>query len=307
MDLQTFLSLPTAQAAAQVRAAGPQVCVFPINGTRRWFVLEVPPERWNGMDFLSAYHHLSVQRQLDLYRLFFAHGIHTLMMPLFGPDLMTRGEAYQQVIFDALLEMAESDTFLEVYRALDVRVRFYGDYRKHLRSTPFAGLADRLDALAARTAQAQSGCLLYGVFAHDATETIAEMSVQCFAQQGRLPTKAELVRQYYGEAVPPVSFFIGFDRLAAFDMPLVATGSEDLYFTTSPSFYIDEKQLREILYDHLFARPTPEPDYGELSDAAIGRMRAFYQTNRHVTLGVGQVVDGLWYPQAQIQFPEDTP
>ena len=40
MDLATFQSLPTEKIAQLVRANGQKVCVFPINGTRRWFMLE---------------------------------------------------------------------------------------------------------------------------------------------------------------------------------------------------------------------------------------------------------------------------
>ena len=40
MELESFLQLPLEEAARLVRADGPKVAVFPINGTRRWFMLE---------------------------------------------------------------------------------------------------------------------------------------------------------------------------------------------------------------------------------------------------------------------------
>ena len=43
MDAATFHTLPRPEVARLVRAAGPKVCVFPINGTRRWFMLEHAP------------------------------------------------------------------------------------------------------------------------------------------------------------------------------------------------------------------------------------------------------------------------
>ena len=67
-------------------------------------------------------------------------------------------------------------------------------------------------------------------------ETIAEVSLRLHRENGCLPTKQQIVEAYYGEYVEPVDLFIGFaDRPAVFDMPLIATGSEDIYFTVSPS------------------------------------------------------------------------
>ena len=60
MDIETFQSMPTTEVANLVREAGPKVCVFPINGTRRWFVLE-HPEQAEGDP--HAYLRITWQRQ----------------------------------------------------------------------------------------------------------------------------------------------------------------------------------------------------------------------------------------------------
>ena len=39
-SLEEFLSWPTEEVAERMRQGKPKVCVFPINGTRRWFALE---------------------------------------------------------------------------------------------------------------------------------------------------------------------------------------------------------------------------------------------------------------------------
>lgn len=305
MDVEQFVSLPVQDIAQYMQSAGPKVCVFPINGTRRWFLLEHPPETWEGKDFLTAYHQCSVQRQLQLYRLFFEHGIDTLLMPLFGPDLLDRGPEYVQVMAAALQELAAGPVFLDFYRQYGVRVHFYGDHRKYLGNTPYAGLSDVFDTINRETAGHNRFHLYYGVFAHDATETVAELGVGYFQKYGSLPDKRQLVTMYYGEYVPPVSLFIGFDRFSAFDMPLIATGSEDLYFTVSPSFYMTEGQLRRILYDHLFARRVAEQDYEQLSTAAVKRMADFYRLNGERTLGLGEIRDGFWYPTTNVIIPPD--
>ncbi len=303
VDVQKFISLPVSEVAALVRQAGPLVCAFPINGTRRWFLLEYPPETWQSDDFLSAYLNASFERQLELFRLFIDHGVDTLMMPLFGPDLLERGEGYLYMAASGLRQLAEDPLFLDFYHKNNVRVRFYGDHRRFLKNTPYAELSDLFDNVARLTSGNTGSRLLFGVFGHDPAETVAELGVRYYNQYQRLPDKHALVEMYYGEYIPPVSIFIGFDRFSSFDMPLVATGNEDLYFTVAPSSYLDENQLRMILFDHLFTRRVKEPDYEKLTPEAMEWMRNFYHTNRSAIQGTGFVRDGFWYPAPQVRLP----
>ena len=85
------------------------------------------------------------------------------------------------------------------------------------------------------------------------------MSVEFATRRGRPPDRRELIEAYYGLDVPDLSFYLGFAQPALFDVPLVATGQEDLYATLTPSPDLTEAQLREILYDHLVTRRTPDP------------------------------------------------
>jgi len=299
MDWPTFRDLPTAEVARLVRQHGPKVCVFPINGTRRWFMIEHPAEA--AQDFMSAYFRIAGQRHVELYRLCFDHGLDTLLTPIFGPELLERGEAYQKMMVPALLWFAQDSHFLEFYDAYDVRVRVYGDTERYLRNTPYEPALAAYDELARRTAHHHTFRLFFGVCAHDAAETVAELGVRFYQQHGRLPDKREIVEAYYGEWVAPADLFIGFDRPSAFDMPLVAIGREDLYFTVSPSPYMDAQTLRAILYDHLYARKVDE-HYDD--PATLRQMGDFYALNRHHVLGIGrQAGDGRWwYPLPQVEL-----
>lgn len=301
MDRQTFQNLPVSEVARLMCATGPKVCVFPINGTRRWFMLEhtVPPEE----DYATVYCDVAAKRHIELYRLFFDHGIGTLLTPIFGPDLLARGEAYAKMAIEGLGLLATHPAFLGFYQAYQVRVRFYGDYRHYFDSTPYAYLVDLLDGVAVQTRAHDRHRLLFGVCAHDATETIAGLAVQHHIEHGRVPDKGTLVELYYGEVVEPVDLFIGFDKFCVFDMPLVATGEEDLYFTVSPSPYLSERQLRDILHDHLFARRGEEQDYSNLGHEERLWMQAFYGANREKTLGVGMKRGEIWYPLPQVVLP----
>jgi len=300
ITLAEFLALPTEEVAKLVRAAGPQVCVFPINGTRRWFMLQYGDRQWE--DPITAYMDIASQNHVGLYRLFFDHGIDTLLTPTLGPDILLRGEEYMQKIGAAgLTRLASHPIFLNFYDEFDIRIHFYGDHRRSLSQTEYAYLSDLFDEAAEKTKHHDRYRLFFGVFAQDPTQTIAELSVENFSKHDKVPDKHTLIEMYYGEYVEPVDFFIGFDKFSVFDMPLLATGEEDLYFTVSPSPYITERQLRTILFDHIYTRRAPEPDIFNISAEACSKLRQYYLEHQEDTLGIGQLYYGVWIPELKFQ------
>ncbi len=297
MDTDTFYTLSRAEVARQVQARGPQVVAFPINGTRRWFMLEHP--QMTGQNFQAHYQEysdLTAQQYIELFKLIFDHGIHTLLTPEFGSELLTRGEAYAKMTTAALAYLATYQPFLEFYDTYQVRVRFYGDYRRIFSQTPYAYLLDLFDQVTQRTLAYDKHRLFYGICANDPTESVAELSVAHYNQHGHIPNRQKIVELYYGEYVDPVEVFIGFDKFAAFDMPLLALGEEDLYFTVAPSLYMTERQLREIIYDHLYTRRLEASENWPV-------MENFYRKNIGQTLGIGKQRDGFWYPLPLVELP----
>lgn len=299
MDVETFRNLPLAEVARLVRACGQKVCVFPVNGTRRWFMLEYPGSEAE----VSVYCEVTSRRHIELCRLLFDHGVDTVLNPIFGPDLLQRGEAYAEMATEGLAFLATHPVFLTFYRDYQVRVRFYGDYREFFEPTPYGYLLDLFDTVMMQTGLHDRHRLFFGVCAHDATETIARLAVDSYKQRGRVPDRRTLIEMYYGEPVEPVDLFIGFDKFCVFDMPLLSTGNEDLYFTVSPSPYLSERQLRDILYDHLYSRRGGEADYAAMEPEDRRLMRDFYTANLDRTLGVGIKRGRIWYPLPQVEGP----
>jgi adenosine tuberculosinyltransferase len=306
MKPETFKTLSPSEIAQLTAAQGSKVCVFPVNGTRRWFMLEYKFQP--GDDPAKAYVEACVQRQIEIYRMFFNYGVDTVLSPMFGPDLLERGQEYMEMAAHGLASLVNHPAMLAFYEECDVRVRFYGDYRKYFAGTSYTYLCDLFDEITARTLNHSRNRVFYGIFAHDPAETTAELAVRYHAKHGTVPNRRALVEMYYGESVPPVSLFIGFDKFSAFDMPLLNLGNEDLYFTVSPSSYFNEQQLRDILYDHLFARRVEETDYADLNPGDWLVMRQFYHQNLTKTLGVGavQTQGNYWYPLPQVSFPDET-
>ena len=301
MDLETFQNLPTKEVAKLVHTAGSKVCVFPINGTRRWFMMEYPEQvESNSVELLVAE---GAHRLLEISKMFFDHGIDTVLAPVLGPDIIERGDSYAPVGIGGLLWFAQNQGALDFYASHDVRVQVYGDAARYFQNTPYACTLPAFEELTRRTAKYQTHRLFLGVCAHDATEAVAEIGTRYYQEHGDLPNRRQIVEAYYGEYVEPVDLFIGSGKPAAFDMPLLATGNEDLYFTIAPSAYLDVPMLRAILYDHLYARTADEADCAELSPEDWHYMANFYRVNRQAVLGLGYRRNNnhFWYPMPQIK------
>ena len=296
IPFERFLQMPTTEVAALVSAAGQKVCVFPVNGTRRWFMLE-HSDRIAG-DFIEAYMERSIQNHVDLCAMLFDHGIDTILAPVFGRELMNRGDEYtKRVGIDGLVRTATDLNYRQFFDRYNVKVRFYGDYQEILTGTPYEYALQSMNEVIAVTKDNSTCRLFFGVFADDPTETVAQLSVEHYLAHGAAPDKQTLVQKYYGEDLSAVSLFIGFDKFSVFDMPLLSTGEEDLYFSVSPSPYMTERQLRAILYDHLYVRPTPEPDYAKLEPQEADWLRNYYREHKDYAFGVGKLKFNLWFPE----------
>jgi hypothetical protein len=296
IPFERFLQLPTNEVSKLVQATGHKVCVFPVNGTRRWFMLEHGDEI--GSDFFEAYMDRSIKNHVDLCTMLFEHGVETILAPVFGRELMHRGDEYtQRVGMDGLVRTATDKSYRKFFEEYNVKVRFYGDYRDVLTGTPYEYTLKSIYDVTEATKHNTAFRLFFGVFADEVNETIARLSVEHYLAQGSIPDTEALVRKYYGEDLPSVSMFIGFDKFSVFDMPLLSTGEEDLYFSVSPSPYMTEHQLRAILYDHMYVRPVPEPDYTKLTPTEVSELRDYYRHNKDYTFGVGKLKFNLWFPE----------
>jgi hypothetical protein len=148
------------------------------------------------------------------------------------------------------------------------------------------------------TASGEGPLLLIGLFADDPYPTIARLSVEFAEREGRPPGRAELIEAYYGLPVPDLSLYVGFAQPEMFDVPLLATGLEHLDTTLNPFPDLTERQLREILYDHLVTRRAAPVDYDDLSPEAQLGLAEYAERRKGSTLGIGRIdpLTGLWRP-----------
>jgi hypothetical protein len=266
---------------------------WPFNGTRRWYLTyrrRHPAVAGNYLTILG-------RRQAELHRLVFAHGVSVLLVPLFGTELRNRGPAYVEYGLGGLTRLVEDEIYREMFAA-GLRIRFYGDYEEVLDTPTLRPVLEACRDLMSSTASGDGPLLMIGLFADEPYPTIARLSVEFAEKHARPPDRRELIEAYYGIDLPDLSLFLGFLQPQFFDVPLISTGEEDLYFTLNPSPDLTERQLREILYDHLVTRRTQEVNYGALSEEAQAALVEYNERHSGVTLGIGRIdpLTEIWTP-----------
>jgi adenosine tuberculosinyltransferase len=179
-----------------------------------------------------------------------------------------------------------------------LRIRFYGDNEEVLNTPTLRPVLQACRDLMSSTASGEGPLLVVGLFADAPYPTIARLSVEFAARHARPPARQELIEAYYGIAIPDLSLFLGFLQPQYFDVPLISTGEEDLYFTLNPSPDLTARQLREILYDHLVTRRAPEVNYGALSEEAQAALAEYNELYSGVTVGIGRIdpLTETWAP-----------
>ncbi len=298
-SINEFIHSSYEEIARHVHEKGLKVCVLAVNGTRRWYRLETPEEYLSVDGYLNA----MVETHIRLSRLFFEHGIETLVMPVFGPELLERAD-YGDTAWRGLQCLATDPRLLAYYSTEDVRVRFYGDYVDAFQDPPWSDLLLPFEEMANQTGNNKKSRLMLGVCAQDSTNAIVKKTIAFYREHGSAPSREDLTKLYYGEAVGPANIFLGFDSFYAFDMPLLDIGETALYFTVCPSPYLTITQLREILYDYIFMRDASFTNNPlKLVHSTLENMQAFYSANRKQTQGTGFLMDGIWYPTSQVLIP----
>jgi tuberculosinol/isotuberculosinol synthase len=287
--LDEFLQLPTEQVAGLIRGL---TVGFPIDGTRRWFLLHYP-QVWD----VNEYKALTGKRYVEEFAMLFDHGVETILVPAFGSELMGRGEEYVSDMMEGLARLAQHPTFADFYRDYNVRVRFYGDWRRQVRGLPGADeLTAALDNCVA-TRNTGSRRLFYALWADDILMSVVNDLARARGEHEQLDlTREAIVTRYYGEYVKPTDIYIGFGRPTVFDVPMLVTSQTDLYYTVVPSLDVDARLFRMMAWDHFVGRWTQQ-EWDGLTEQDFKALKTFYEVNHDTVLGLGEVdpLTGIWH------------
>jgi hypothetical protein len=263
---------------ATVAPVAPQTVMFAAGGTRRDAVLsgvslEAP-------DQLAAF---SMRQFYDTAGRFFALGVrHIFALTVHSKQLYETG-AYRDYVV-AGTRLAVGELSYPYYTALGCRAKFIG-----AEDVPeLAGLAEEMEA---RTGQ--NGPATVWWLATASNDAVWQRTIAA-AQGAR--TRAEMVRNYLGEDVPPAELFISFGKpfFSPEIMPLVLIGGEaHCYFYQRPGYILTDEEIRTILYDYAYLRKTWMPDKMARYAEVPGQREAW---ERNQILGLGQRLGSFWYP-----------
>jgi hypothetical protein len=197
----------------------------------------------------------AAQRQLS--ELFYAHGIQTLIQPLMGYDLLSRGQDYlHMAVAQGLAELATQE-YQDWFRQEEIRLTLYGNWSKVLSEMGFTQVTGLLKQIEKSTQHYTKHKLLFGVFADEGLDHIVAMARE--ARGGE-----DLLQRYYGQPIGPVDLIVGSGQPAIWDLPLLDINKANLYFLQAPTFCLDKATLRRILYDHLYQRINDDASYHKL-------------------------------------------
>lgn len=263
----------------QFRALAPQTVVWAPGGTRRQAALEgVPRERY----FDWAWEH-----QFRCVAQFFRLGVQTLFVSVLGPPQVREIGPYREQLAPALARLCD-EASLAAYMQMGAQVRFYGQSR-------IPGLAEHCARIEEQTRAAGPLTLWYELVVERETEAL-EDALRAASAAGATSLE-EAVRAFYGQNLAPVDVFIGFGKTqAGYLLPPLLGERADLYWTAFPSYMLSEEHLRDIFWDHRFARATWTAD----KSARYQQAAALGLGERHqegLTLGVGERVGPFWYPR----------
>lgn len=266
---QDWLNLDDNQVSGVV-GTNVSTAVIYLNGTRRWFLTQ--SDNWDD------YPRLACDAQKNLNQLFYDHGIRTLIQPVLGYDLLSRGSEYMAMCIDNGLGLLTQSDCRAWFQAQQVRVSFYGNWVDTLCEAGYHKMVTAMQDVVDETAHHTKNKLLLGVFADDGLDGIVNLAKTVNSGE-------RLLSQYYGQSVDPVDLVIGSGQPVIWDVPLLDINKASLYFMQAPTFCLNRTKLREILYDILFERVNDDDLITDLSES---------DWRNYDILGVGQQTSRGW-------------
>lgn len=267
--LPRWLQLSSSKIASIVAQKVSNVVIY-LNGTRRWYLST--HQGWSDYVKTTGVAHRS------LSQLFYSHGIRTLIQPVLGYDLVSRGQNYLKLAIEQGLAEMTNPAYRDWYRQADIQVTFYGNWADALPELGFGQTAEQLYNLMEETRQHETHKLLLGAFADEGLERIVKLAKSVTGSE-------ELLKHYYGHEIGPIDLIIGSGQPAIWDLPLLDINKASMYFLQAPTFCLNKETLRRIFYDHLYERVNDDELYQDLP------VQAWQKFN---VLGLGQHTQKGW-------------
>jgi hypothetical protein len=262
--------------------------IFSPGGSSRWYFLEYGDASlgYEQAAQFGDYSRRLLRRILELANMMFADGLRTILVVGVTPKQSNRDDNYNRNLAQALELLADADA-QELYAHYQMGVLFRGGWQRAFEQLGVTHLLGQCKELERQTAPRRERWLIWVTEDDPLPPELAPLLVETLEKSGRLPDRAALCEAYYGRSLEHADIFIGNNKPAVEGQlpPLMTVG--DLYFTVNMSLYMDHRQWRSILYDHLFARRGHYRDYTAMDRQTLEELRSFYKAHQGITLGVG--------------------
>lgn len=276
-SLEAFL----AASPADVAAVAPPSMIYSVSGTRRGAALAGKMKQ--GLEYMEW----SRQRMMECLDLIFAHGVRHIIMPVITPSQFREATpSYREHLWAWLDHGLAGPQAVSDYAARDWRVRL-----------PFYQALPRLSQAGERLAQetaAESDMNLW-TFVAPQHNFLWEQALARLAQNPPVHAAPDAIRLLFGADIPPATLYLDFGKpVFSPDLaPPFLVGVMHCYWTQKPGYSLDEAQLRRILYDYAYVRPTWKEDKRGRAQKALEHEDTWQQD---LIIGLGRKLGPFWYP-----------
>lgn len=272
-----FLALP----ATAIHDVVPATIVYAPAGTRRSAVLAGVAN--------DAYAQWSRTQMIRACRLLFDHGVQHIFTISVTPGQFAEVGAYREKLLDWVEWGLTGPEALADYRELGWRVRMPC-------CDEIPRLADAAERLRQETASASGKTLWCMVIPDD--EAPWRWILQALARS-KATTRQQAIRALYGEDVPLTTLYLSFGKpIVAPDLlPPLLMDKVQCYWTQRPGYSLTAPELRSILYDYAYLRPTWQQDKTGRADAVLATRTAW---EKGPVLGLGLRLGPFWYPMPNL-------
>lgn len=303
LNQETFLSLSIEEIVEIVKSENrPRLGIFVPDGSRR-LVLAFTEAEPGTEEFYRLSATLPAQYLLESLKVFFDHGLPTLMVPILSRSVINRGSGYRLwTVLEGLKLLFHSKEWADFYDKYDICVNVYGEPER-LENTESKDALAWIKETIHRTSNNQSHRLFYAIGeAPVLGEDIAQLGIDFYREHGQTPTLKEQILHYYGEDLPLADFFIMNSKISGLGaLPrFLSNGDTAAYFLPAAgSIGLNNHTYRLILYDLLFERNGLQAEYTQSNSSPTQRkaLKAFYQKSQHKVIGLGHRISNSWVPE----------
>jgi len=305
LNQKTFLTLPVNEILAIVqRESRPKVGVFVPDGSRR-LVLAFTDAKPGTEEFYRLSATLAAQYLLKGLKVFFEHGLPTLLVPILSRSVLNRGKDYRFfTVLEGLKLLFKSNVWMKFYNDYDVRVKVYGEPQR-LGGTECEEALEWIKITCQQTSSHRSHTLFFAIGESPVLgQDIANSGIEFYKRYGRVPTFEEQIQEHYEENIEPADFFIMTSKMSGMGaLPRFLVNSDtEVYFLPAPgAFGLNTKTYRQILYDLIFIRKDLRFNIGNYDNVWNREhsitLQKHYQQTAHFVIGLGRGIGNIWVPK----------